>query len=103
MRKIITLLFISATLYAGLQRTENLDTGITADYYDISSFIVDYNSDVMEIYVQLYKDKAAKDAGAKPIKNKVIRINVPQKLIDAKADLFTKLKTLPEFQGAIDQ
>lgn len=100
-------ILISLSLYStvfgeGLKKTFDLESGYTADHLDVTMMQIDFQSNRVIVDVQLWKDKAAKEAGKNAIRNKQYVFDAPAKITAIKTDILAKLKTLPDFDGAID-
>jgi len=87
-----------------LKTFEINSSGITADYLKISSVNVTRleGKEVLHIECEVYKDQASRDTGKNPITNLTYRTEDLTLLNQIIALLYGNLKTLPEFNGALD-
>lgn len=99
--KYLLLILLPSIMFAeGLKLQKELDSGYSANHWDIASVEIDYPSNQMIITVYLYKDKANKEAGKRQIQSKRFETEIPAKV--DKDTIFSKLKELDEFSGAIN-
>ena len=95
-----------------LKLTKDFDNGFQAEYFRIKSFSVNMDSPSVNVSLQLYKDEAARRSGKFFIEDITVVIKYPtiEALEAALSDvtgsllkvLYTKVKELPEFSGAVD-
>ena len=91
-----------------LQLNKELPSGVIANYYKACEPKIDSSSKGGTCVVKLYLNFAARNANKKELVNKVYVI--PEGVFsslnlantDARSLVYTYLKTLPEFTGAID-
>lgn len=103
MRKLILLvlcyLLPSLSSFGGIKKQITLDTGVSANHYDIKEVHIYFDQKIIEFEVHLYKDKAAKISGKKPIKRYSEAIEFKTSPL-SKAKIFTELKKLKRYSGA---
>ena len=81
---------------------ENADGGQTA-YYNIQRMDIYPTEKVMDITVNGYISKELRDEGKRPNYSWSGRADIaPEKVDILRADVYTLIKTLPEFESATD-
>lgn len=99
-----------------LQANFDLGGGVTilSAYHRVSYLNVDVDGQCGEVVVKIYKDKATRDANGQPFASKSFQItndSFPNYLTASDVDplninhisqAYEYLKTLPDYQGALD-
>lgn len=79
------------------------NSGINAEYLMIEYVDIVKDSPVIAVRLAVYKDKASRDSGKKPIERVEVKLDKNAALEQALiGTLYTSLKNLPELDGAED-
>jgi hypothetical protein len=85
-----------------LQLTVATIYGDNATYWAIDTTLIDYHQSVAQASVGGYLTSAAKAAGARPLITRTHNRAVANPDAVTRTNIYTFLKTLPEYAGAID-
>jgi len=95
-----------------LNKSVSTGFGNAAEYWKIANVTEDYVGQTLTLVLSGYIDAAARQANAQPIARRDYRFmpavdgeNIPELVYEAEDDraaLYTKLKALPEWAGAVD-
>lgn len=86
-----------------LRKTVNTDFGIQADYIKIGCLVFEYPTNQLQVTLLVYANQAARQANAKPLGSNNIVFSGTDFLPNAtRADIYPKIKLLPDFVGAQD-
>jgi len=90
---------------------KDTEIGVKASYWRITFVRLDYLSEEMQVHLDGYASKAAKDAGARPIQTTIIMgrnlkrfagVDLPFMPDATRADLYKAIKKIPTWTGALD-
>lgn len=87
-----------------IQLTLELPTGVSGDYWRVTSLVLKRTVDTANIVVALYKDQAARNADKDPLLTKSYQVEgATLEALEAAANpveySYNQLKELPEFDG----
>lgn len=86
-----------------LQKTKTYDNGFTSEYHKISSISIDFKRNIILAEVLSYKDKATRDADKSEVDRFGYRFKFPENKTEIDREtVYTLLKTLPQFENAVD-
>jgi hypothetical protein len=79
------------------------DVGVPANYHRITGLQSYYNDRCADVTVAGYTDKAARQAGKRPLTARTIRVSFEDVGDEpGRLAVYGALKTLPEFAGSVD-
>jgi len=86
-----------------LQKTKTYDNGFTSEYHKISNISVDFRGNTFYVELLSYKDQATRDANKSEVDRFGYRFKFPENKTEIDREtVYTLLKTLPQFENAVD-